>query len=68
MEENVQNESNFKETDILEKTEGREIRLYDLSLKAKETKADKGLRENYFYPGMNRKKILDLMSYRLRNR
>ncbi len=56
------------DANIFEKMEGREIKVYDLSLKAKEAKADKGLRENYFYPGMNRKKIIDLVSYRLRKR
>ena len=56
------------DANILEKIGGKEIRLYDLSLKANMVKVEKGLLEDYFYPGMNRKKVFDLMTYRFKNR
>ena len=56
------------DANIVQKIAGHEIRLYDLSLRAREIKTDKGLLEDYFYPGMNRQKIFELMSYRLKNR
>ena len=47
---------------------GNEIKLYDLTRKANKRKKEAGLLEDYFYPGMNRKKMLDLLQYKVWNR
>ncbi|SFK77425.1 Glycosyl transferase family 2 [Lachnospiraceae bacterium KH1T2] len=56
------------DANIFLKIPGREIRLYDLTRKAKAFKTETGILEDYFYPGMNRKKMMNLMKYRAFNR
>ncbi len=49
------------DANILYRTTGRRIFLYDLSQPKKNVKERHGALERYFYPGMNRKKIMNLI-------
>ncbi len=53
------------EANILFSVPGNRIFLYDLTEKAEGAKEEKGILEQYFYPGMNRKKILNLIKGQL---
>ncbi|MBR1892540.1 MAG: hypothetical protein IJ815_03285 [Lachnospiraceae bacterium] len=50
------------------KVPGNEIKLYELTRKGPNNKKDAGILEDYFYPGMNRKKMLELLKYKVWNR
>ena len=49
------------DANILYRTSGRRIFLYDISRPVKNGKVRKGALERYFYPGMNRKKIMNMI-------
>ncbi|MBO6148760.1 MAG: hypothetical protein J6O55_05400 [Lachnospiraceae bacterium] len=44
---------------------GNEIKLYDSSSAAPAGRSSKGILEEYFYPGLNKRKLLNLLQHRL---